>query len=110
MNFTERKISVKRAIAVLAKNGINVDDSEYVEEQMESSILINVFWPTPGMNRSTMLWETTHQQCPKFLLGNNILIQRNYFCKVSLPKIGSMAVGCFLKINEISSGKGKNQG
>ena len=28
MNFTERKISVKRAIAVLARNGINVDDSE----------------------------------------------------------------------------------
>jgi len=28
MNFTERKISVKRAIVVLARNGINVDDSE----------------------------------------------------------------------------------
>ncbi|QNN42629.1 MULTISPECIES: PTS sugar transporter subunit IIBC [Pedobacter] len=28
MNFTERKISVKRAIVVLAKNGIYVDDSE----------------------------------------------------------------------------------
>ena len=28
MNFIERKISVKRAISVLAKNGIEVDDSE----------------------------------------------------------------------------------
>lgn len=28
MNFIERKISVKRAISVLAKNGIKVNDSE----------------------------------------------------------------------------------
>ena len=28
MNFIEKKISVKRAISVLAKNGIKVDDSE----------------------------------------------------------------------------------
>ncbi|SDP94735.1 hypothetical protein SAMN05428975_3985 [Mucilaginibacter sp. OK268] len=28
MNFIERKVSVKRAIFVLAKNGIEVDDSE----------------------------------------------------------------------------------
>ncbi len=28
MNFIERKISVKRAILILAKSGIEVDDSE----------------------------------------------------------------------------------
>jgi hypothetical protein len=28
MNFIERKVSVKRAISVLAKNGTEVDDSE----------------------------------------------------------------------------------
>jgi hypothetical protein len=28
MNFVDKKISVKRAIALLAKNGIQVDDNE----------------------------------------------------------------------------------
>lgn len=28
MNFTDKKISVGRAIAILAKNGIEVDDDE----------------------------------------------------------------------------------
>jgi len=28
MNFTDKKVSVKRAITILAKNGIEVDDDE----------------------------------------------------------------------------------
>ncbi len=28
MNFSDKKVSVKRAIAILAKNGIEVDDDE----------------------------------------------------------------------------------
>lgn len=28
MNFTDKKVSVKRAIAILAKNGIEVDNDE----------------------------------------------------------------------------------
>lgn len=28
MNFTDKKVSVRRAIAILAKNGIEVDDDE----------------------------------------------------------------------------------
>lgn len=28
MNFIERKVSIKRAISILAKNGIEVDDKE----------------------------------------------------------------------------------
>jgi hypothetical protein len=37
MNFIERKISVKRAISVLAKNGIEVDDSE-------ASVILDFFY------------------------------------------------------------------
>jgi len=28
MNFTDKKVSIRRAIAILAKNGIQVDDDE----------------------------------------------------------------------------------
>lgn len=28
MNFTDKKVSIRRAIAILAKNGIEVDDDE----------------------------------------------------------------------------------
>ncbi len=28
MNFTDKKVSIKRAIAILVKNGIEVDDDE----------------------------------------------------------------------------------
>mgnify|MGYP006318460175 CR=1 FL=1 len=28
MNFTDKKVSIRRAIAILARNGIEVDDDE----------------------------------------------------------------------------------